>query len=339
MSARGNPAPTPYRLLVMVTMRRKRTVGKLTVAAGLAILASTGCAAGVAGAPNVAPSTGLTSASTASTSTSTGSTSTGSTSASTAATTSAAGSCPAAGTGTTDPTPEPAGDPVVMVVGETNAWEVSTLWSQPVALAVYDGGGAVRPVTAGETGVTVPAMEWGRVDPCRLDAALTELDDLVDADFGDPTVTDQGTTTVTLRAPGSDQPQQIAVYALSIDAGSLTDLTAAQLANRQRLTTALADLQSSVSDPQPWTPNRVRLIGLGEGGTDEQATYPWPGPDGIDASLERTNPDCVTLAGAPAATVLQRLGTGSSTATWTDGQRSASFTATVLVPGQPGCPE
>lgn len=305
--------------MVMRTSRTTHTASRVTtLLAGLAtVMLLAGCATGVPGAATAGSTASTVPVSTSATSTS-----------------SDAG-CVSA---TADPTPEPAGDPVVMVVGETNAWEISTLWSQPVALAVYDGGGAVRPVTAGETGQDVPAMEWGRIDSCRLDDAVAELTDLAIADFGDPTVTDQGTTTVTLRAPGSE-PQQIAVYALSIDAGSLTDLTAAQLANRQRLTAALTDLQAAVADPQPWTPNRVRLIGLGDAATDDPTPHQWPDSSGIDASLQRTNPDCVTFAGEPATAVLTALGDGSSTATWTDGRRTGSFTATVLVPGQPGCPE
>lgn len=38
--------------------------------------------------------------------------------------------------------PAPAGDPVIMVAGETNAWNIGTLWTRPVVLAVYDGGDA-----------------------------------------------------------------------------------------------------------------------------------------------------------------------------------------------------
>lgn len=290
------------------------------LAAAVAVVLVSGCATGVTGAATTGGTQQSVPGSTPATSIDTG--------------------CAGAGDAAAmDPTPEPAGDPAVMIVAETNAWEGATRWTQPVALAVYPGGGAVRPVTSDETGATVPAMEWGRIDSCRLTSALGELSDLVDADFGEPGVTDQGATTITVRTPDTDQPQQIAVYALSVDPHGLTDLTDVQVVNRDRLIAAIDDLQAAVTDPQPWVPDRVRLIGLEDAAGDGQANHPWPVPAGIDASLQRTNPDCVTLDGQSAVAVLGQLGSGPSTATWTDGQRSVSFTATVLVPGQPGCPE
>lgn len=235
--------------------------------------------------------------------------------------------------------PGPVGDPVIMVAGETNAWEIGTLWTRPIALAVYDGGDALRPVTPGDTGGTVPAMERGRIDSCRLETALDELADLTEADFGEPGVTDQGTTTVTFRPVGATGPQQIAVYALSIGPDSLGDLADEQIAQRERLVAALDDLQAGVIGPQPWTPDRVRMIGLDKADAGDQNSYPWPGPDTIERSLQRTRPDCVVLEGDPARTALATLGAGASTATWDDGVRPTSLTAAVLVPGQPGCPE
>ncbi|TKV61307.1 hypothetical protein FDO65_06805 [Nakamurella flava] len=235
--------------------------------------------------------------------------------------------------------PGPAGDPVIMVSGETNAWNIGTLWTRPVALAVYDSGDAVRPVTPGDDGATIPAMERGHIDSCHLESALAELTDLTTADFGAPGVTDQGTTTVTFRPDGAAGPQQIAVYALGIGPDSLGDLTDEQLAHRERLVAALDDLQSAVVGPQPWMPDRVRMVGLDSAAGDDQPDYRWPGPDSIEQALQRTRPDCVVLEGESARTVLATMGSGASTAKWDDGIRPTSFTAAVLVLGQPGCPE
>lgn len=230
---------------------------------------------------------------------------------------------------------EPAGEPLVLVVGESTDGDGATRWTRPIDLAVYPGGAAVRPASPGDTGATVPALQWGTVDPCVLGLATTTLTELAGADFGQPTVSDQGTTTITLRPADGTEPRQIAVASLT--AGSDSGLDDAQRINRTRLSRALSDLQAAVTGSQPWTPDRVRLIDLG--GTPTDPALPWPGAGTIDADLQRSAPACTVLSGPAATAALDALGTGPSTATWSDGQRSVAFTATVLVPGQPGCPE
>lgn len=117
-------------------------------------------------------------------------------------------------------------------------------------------------MTPVDDGATIPAMERGHIDSCHLETALTELTDLTAADFGEPGVTDQGTTTVTFRPDGAAGPQQIAVYALGIGPDSLGDLTDEQLAHRECLAATLDDLQLAVTDAAPWTPDRLRLTTL-----------------------------------------------------------------------------
>ena len=86
---------------------------------------------------------------------------------------------------------------MITITQGTNSWIASDL-TQPYAIAVYPDGTAIRAEDQGILSEPLPEMTIGRLDECRLRTAVAEIQRLAGADLGEATVTDQGTTTITL---------------------------------------------------------------------------------------------------------------------------------------------
>ncbi len=224
----------------------------------------------------------------------------------------------------------PTGEPLITVTQGTNAW-IANNRTQPLSLAAYDDGTAIRSEDAGLSSDAIAALTIGRIDPCRLADASAEIVALAATDIGEPGVTDQGTTSVVLHQPAGDV--RVNAYALGVgDDG----LPAAQQAARQRLTALIDGLRGSLADTADWTPDRLRVTTYGEP-ADDAGAAPWPLTGGVAKVLDRDDHRCGVLSGADAAAVLDAIGAGPAVQPWTDGQRTLVLAFGPLVPGQRGC--
>ncbi len=227
--------------------------------------------------------------------------------------------------------PTPTGTPMITITQGTNAW-IASERTQPYAVAVYQDGTAIRSEDVGSSGDPVATLTIGRIEPCALAADSAEIVALAAADVGEPLVTDQGTTTVTLHQPAGD----VVVAAYALGSGD-ANVSAEQKAARQRLTAVIAHLGSALTDTGPWTPDRLRLTSYGAP-ADPTGALDWP----LDRSIERTvgndTPPCAVLTGADAGAVLKTLGARSASSSWTDGHSTLVLALGPLMPGQQGCP-
>ncbi|MGS0685239.1 hypothetical protein ACVBEQ_08860 [Nakamurella sp. GG22] len=227
--------------------------------------------------------------------------------------------------------PTPTGAPMITITQGTNAW-IASERTQPFAVAVYPDGTAIRSEDLGTSGDPPATLTIGRIEPCALAADSAEIVALATADVGDPLVTDQGTTTVTLHQPAGDVV--VAAYALGIGDDNVS---APQKAARQRLTAVIEHLESAMTDTGPWTPDRLRLTSYGAP-ADPTGALDWPLDRGIERTLGNDDPQCAILAGADAGAVLDTLGARSASSSWTDGDSTLVLALGPLVPGQQGCP-
>ena len=180
------------------------------------------------------------------------------------------------------PPPLPADQRVFLFSAGSNGWTSSFAEVMSgLNLVVYGDGRVFELAESQSTGLP-PAYELARVDPLAVArfARDAEKQDLVNdtTDFGDATVTDQGSTTVALH--GSSGRTSVNVYAFEklFEDG----LTRAQRRNRTELRTMIASAYALADDAQrsPYLPERVRVLEFEypQGGQPPGAP-PWPGPD------------------------------------------------------------
>jgi len=262
----------------------------------------------------------------------------------TPATTSAAGTptptCETAGEPIELPVPTPTGPPMLTVTQGSNSW-IANSRTEPYAIAVYADGTAIRAEADGSYADSLPDMTIGRIDPCLLARTVSDLGELAGSDLGDPTITDQGTTSVTLAATAAGGPDlQISAYALGIGDDYVEP---AQLAARQRLGAAIAALLDGLQSPQPWIPESLRVTSLGAPLgklADRPPALDWPLATDLSSTVgESGTPDaCGELTGQDATAVLDELAGQPAATMWTDGQQNLVLAIGVLVPGQIACP-
>lgn len=107
--------------------------------------------------------------------------------------------------------------------------------------------------------------------------------------------------------------------------------------NRRTVVALLAGL---ASEPQPWTPERVRVVErTGEPYGYQPPTLTWP-LGSFDAVMTRraTVPACGDVTGGNVTTLLAGLGNAPAQSRWTDPYRTTLVAVAPLVPGQLGCP-
>jgi hypothetical protein len=225
----------------------------------------------------------------------------------------------------------PTGAPMITVTQGTNAWMASDR-TQPYAVAVYPDGTAIRSEDLGVSGEPPAGLTIGRLHPCAIAADSAEIVALAAGDVGEPPVTDQGTTIVTLHQPAGD----VVVQAYALGVGD-ENVSAAQQATRHRLTAVIEHLRTAMTDTGPWTPDRLRLTTYGAP-ADPAGALDWPLDRSIERALGKDEPPCAVLAGADASAVLDALGARSAASSWTDGHSTLVLALGPLVPGQQGCP-
>jgi hypothetical protein len=242
----------------------------------------------------------------------------------------------------TTPTPwagepvNPTGQPVITVTRGSNYW-ISNSRTEPLAIAVYADGTAIRSEEYGGYGDPLPELTGGRIAPCDLDRAVADFAELVTADFGDAPVTDQGTTAVVVHSGEVDR--SISVYALGIGDEYVEP---AQEAARKKLGATISGLLDGMVNTSTWTPDRLRVTSLGEPSgdlSDRPEPLTWPLAADIAATLGQGVPgaECGVVGGADAQDLLEALGTNPAATSWTDGQQRLVLAIGVLMPGQAGC--
>ncbi|WP_460604456.1 hypothetical protein [Jatrophihabitans fulvus] len=243
-----------------------------------------------------------------------------------------------------DPPPEltaPAGQVVFQVTAAGGYVPSDYRTASRPAVTVYgDGRAFVLDPTPRRSWSGQPVqLQRGTVDRAALrdlvaDAHRSGLFD--DVDFGDPRITDLGTTAVTFR-PGAAPAAKASAYALGYEDDDVTGLDDRQRLLRAELRRFIGRLQDGVTGATAWRPDRVD-VRVAEGEPDG-SPRPWPGPD-LSRVLGnvRTNggPVCGVLTGDDAGRVFTAA-RDSGDITWTDGARTVALVVRALLPGEPAC--
>lgn len=191
------------------------------------------------------------------------------------------------------------------------------------------------------------ALEQRQIPDHELDAFLAHADasGLFEpgTDFGSPGVTDQTSTTVTLRT--GDTPKQIDVYALDLayDAPE-GDVTDQQATRREQLLELLAAARELGTADEPYVPDRVRAEMLDPSVVVSPPTSgtPWPGPpfSVFPEPVEGASSSCLVIEG-PEAEATYRAAQArpdNSDHAWDLDGDIRTVVLTPLLPGQEGCP-
>ena len=129
---------------------------------------------------------------------------------------------------------------MITVTQGSNYW-IANRSTEPYAIAVYTDGTAIRAEDGRQhTPSQLPEMTIGWIDPCLLAETVAEIVELAGADLGDPSITDQGTTTVALSATG-DRWRGAAHLRYALGVGD-EYVEPAQLDARERLSATITTL-------------------------------------------------------------------------------------------------
>lgn len=163
------------------------------------------------------------------------------------------------------PAPAPAGQVVFRVEPELGGLAPAAAFRSARPLVTVYGDGTAFTAEPGRSPDTVWILRRGHVDGADL-RRLTERAQrsglFAGADFGEPRITDVGTTVATFHPAGAPA-RRIAVYALGID--DIDDqLAPIQRAHRAVLRSFLREISGVVRGEREWTPDRVELVGPGE---------------------------------------------------------------------------
>ncbi|MET3804174.1 hypothetical protein ABIB25_001160 [Nakamurella sp. UYEF19] len=227
----------------------------------------------------------------------------------------------------------PTREPMITVTQGANSW-IANRATEPLALAVYLDGSGLASQGIGEATKPLAEMRLGYVPSCVLVWAKSELQQLAILDMGDPTITDQGTTTVTYQPEGRP-PLTISAYALGIGDQYVTS----GKENRARLTALIAALSKPFANAAPWTPTRLKIVAVTPTVASEGAALVWPGKVSLQEVLVRTlgSNRCGEVNGDDAVAVLETLGQRNVYSRWTDAGTVFGLSIGALVPGQPAC--
>ena len=227
--------------------------------------------------------------------------------------------------------------------------DVSQAAAVPV-ITIYGDGRVFRaaPFKDRRFDQPVPVL-MGKVDPALLSTFMTraETSGLFDSDssFGDPEVTDMATTKATVH--GNGEPRTVAAYALGgrFDADLADDIAE----NREELRRLLAAAEELVPIPEPWTPERLRVLRLADGATfdpkpdadPDAEPLPWPGPD-LKTLLAPVPDDalllgCGEVTGAEAGDLFDDA-TKNPLPQWTIDGKVHTVIVVALLPGEEACP-
>lgn len=200
------------------------------------------------------------------------------------------------------------------------------------ALSIYGDGRVMSTVSDYPT---IPRLEVGQLGPSEVAAFAADTSDtgLIDSslDYGDPMVTDAGSTGVLLN--DGEEQQEVSVYALGLDSG----LSPAQRSRRAKLQ-ELIDKAWELTTTSPATPERIRVMSAPTASYD-RADMTWPGPapstfmtDAQSSFAEQ----CGVLEGEAAATVYDAALANDEQLWLVDGQ-TALLAVRPLLPDETGC--
>jgi hypothetical protein len=211
----------------------------------------------------------------------------------------------------------------------------------PAYVTVYGDGRVVRtgPVPEIHPGPALVPLEvgWIRPEVLRdlLRAAVTDGVDGGVRDYGEPAITDQPTTTVTIRVRPDAAPVTVSAYALAAGTDGTLGLSSAQKAARARLLGFLGRLDRlPVTGVRPLPPAVVAgLVVPAVSTPDPYSTLrPWPGPALSADSGQR----CVVLSD-PAA--VRGVVTATRVTRWSWRGRTYDLVFRPLLPHERGCPD
>ena len=214
---------------------------------------------------------------------------------------------------------------------------LNTWATEPLRLATYPGGIAVHTGSFGEADKPLPAFRIAKLPECLTGWAYARLDDLLQRDFGQPGITDQGFTAISYR-PAAGPVRRVTIYALGIG-DQYVDNTAAR-ANRAELAIVLDALGASVDrSGTGWTPDRVRLTRTAGSGESDDAVHRWPlsTPPAQLLVSGPTTRRCGVVMGADAKAIITELGDDPAAGSWVTGTETVRLSVAALVPGQNGC--
>jgi hypothetical protein len=241
------------------------------------------------------------------------------------------------------PTRSPAGsgEVVVRVVTSGGFTAESRPPAHQPAVSVFGDGRVVvvGPTTLEYPGPALPNFQEFRVTEAGLARILRAARDagLLDdppPEYGDPGVTDQATTTVTVRVDG--RTRRVAVYALGFK-GRMSGVTPEQSENRRRLeqfvdlagdTGALGDAIVAGSE-QRYEPGALAVL-VEPANASEGDTHAWPLGDLAGA-------ECAVHTGADLATALDVARTAHEGDAWESAGATYTVTFRPLLPDERTC--
>jgi hypothetical protein len=237
--------------------------------------------------------------------------------------------------------PTGASDAVVRVVTSDGFTAESRRPARLPQLSVFGDGRVVTvgPTTLETPGAALPNLQELRVTGDALRRILQEarvagvLDDPA-PDYGDPGVTDQATTTVTVRADGATH--RVSVYALGFT-GRVSGVTPEQSQNRRRLQRFIeraGDPGALGGDVVPGSTRRYEPTAIAAlvhpSDTTAGATHAWPLGD-------LTGTECTVYEGAELATVLDVARTAREGDAWESAGATYSVAFRPLLPDERTC--
>lgn len=212
-------------------------------------------------------------------------------------------------------------------------------------VTIYADGRTLRAADTNDSTLRPIALEEAQIPAEDLDAFLEEAAESglfePGTDFGDPSVTDMASTSVTLWT--GDTPRSVDVYALNFDIEpSMRDVTDEQVERRDRLKDLVAEARALGEDAEPYVPDQVRANLVSPGSQTDAGASPtaWPGPPLAafpEPAADGPGTSCLVIEGADAAAV-STAAADNPDAVWTiDGEVHQIVTAPML-PGEEGCP-
>jgi len=250
-------------------------------------------------------------------------------------TTSASGPPGCIGKGTPPPSrpnPPPLGDPIITVTQGANHW--IAYWPvEPLALSVYPGGSAIVSHGIGARDQPLPVLARGWLSNSLMDWAQREILAMSTLDMGEPTITDQGTTTLRY-TPAVGDPVTISAYALGLG----DDYVSEGEENRARFSAVLMALRHPLADAPQWSPTRLRVVQTPLA-TRSGDTLTWPGPVPLEKVWvgKRGPSRCGVIYGATLRAVLTTLGKRPISSKWSDNEKIIGLQFGPLMPGQKAC--
>lgn len=253
----------------------------------------------------------------------------------------------------TDPSPSPtpasgayaANEIVLRIVTSGGLVPQEYAFSQLPEVAIY-GDGRVFSVGAQPAifpGAALPPLLVTRIEPSRLPGLVADAKaagvDGEQRDYGQPRITDVGTTT--FWANDGAQTYQTSVYALGVDGAGSDGITTEQAAARTKLRelrdelTALGDAGDAAFEPTSvavW----ARAYQRPEEAHLAQQPKAWPGPDPATGTTFASG-RCFVVTGADLATALPEIRKANGLTPWTFAGQTYAMSFRPMLPDETAC--